>query len=125
VDVALQEIITDKLKIQLGNEPPSSPPNTLQKPPSIQLTGIEEARSTTLNRFYVSGISSSESPMKDVIIFVGENKVYLKSVDGDPTQKKIVFSSQAPLENKNNLITILARDQRDLTSHKSFYIRKK
>jgi carboxyl-terminal processing protease len=123
LDMALQESITDKLKIRVGAEPPSA--NALQKPPLIQLTGIEEARSTSLNRFYVSGTALSESPMKDLIIFVGENKVYLKSADGDPAQKKIVFSSQVPLENKNNLITVLARDQRDLTSHKSFYIRKK
>ena len=124
-DLAVQESITDKMTLNVNQVPALSNSDVLQKPPVIQLTGIEEARSTTLNRFYVSGTVTSDTSLKDVLLFVGENKVYLKSADGNPDQKKIIFSSQVPLENKNNLITVLARDQRDLSSHKSFYIRKK
>jgi len=113
------------MTLNVNQVPALSNSDVLQKPPVIQLTGIEEARSTTLNRFYVSGTVTSDTSLKDVLLFVGENKVYLKSADGNPDQKKIIFSSQVPLENKNNLITVLARDQRDLSSHKSFYIRKK
>jgi len=117
------------MSLGLGSEASSPPPNTLQVPPVLQFTGIEGIRSSPLNKFYVSGNASSDNPIKDVIIFVGENKVFLKSAEGGDASKKLLFASQVPLEVKdkqtNNLITVLARDKRDLTSHKSFFIRKK
>jgi len=125
VDQNIQEFVTDKLRFELGQTPNNPPQNELQTPPSIELTGIENSRSSTTNRFYVSGQASSEVPLKDVLIFANDNKVYLKSAGGDPNSKKIIFSSQVPLEKPNNLITVIARNARDLASHRSFYIRKK
>ncbi|MFO1520284.1 MAG: MXAN_5808 family serine peptidase [bacterium] len=128
VDTSIGENLIDKMSLGLGKEPLAPPQDVLQKAPVIQLTGIDGTRSTTAGRFYVSGTVTSDNPLKDVIIFVGDNKAYLKSADGD-SPKKITFSSQVPLEvknnNSNNLIIVLARDQRDLTGHKSFFIRKK
>lgn len=124
VDMGMQDGLSDKLSLGLGSEPSSPGQNTLQTPPIIQLTGIEGARASTINKFYVSGNAFSEVNMKDVIVFVNENKVYLKSAQDD-SPKKITFATQAPLDKKMNLISILARDQRNLTSHRSFYIRKK
>jgi len=124
LDMGMQDGLSDKLSIGLGSEPSSPAQNALQTPPVIQLTGIEGARSTSINKFYISGNASSDVKMKDVIIFVNDTKVYLKSVQGEsPT--KIVFADQAPLDKKMNLISIVARDQRNLASHRSFYIRKK
>jgi carboxyl-terminal processing protease len=124
-DTSVLENLSDKLRLSLGKEAHSPPPDVLQKPPVIQLTGIEGARFSPLNRFYVSGNALSEGSIKDVIIFVNDNKVYLKSADGEDGVKKLIFSSQVPLESKNNLISIIARNPHDLASHKSFYIRKK
>lgn len=124
IDMAMQDGLSDKLSIGLGNEESSPPQNQLQIPPLIQLTGIEGARSTSVNKFYVSGSASSGVDMKDVLIFVNDNKVYLKSVQSE-FPKKITFADQAPLDKKMNLISIVARDHRNLASHKSFYIRKK
>lgn len=124
LDMGMQDGLSDKLSLGLGNETSSPGQNTLQTPPEIQLTGIEGVRSATINKFYVSGNASSNVNMKDVLIFVNENKVYLKSVQND-SPKKITFASQAPLDKKMNLISIVARDQRNLASHRSFYIRKK
>jgi hypothetical protein len=129
LDSNSQESLIDKMSLSLGNEASSPPPNTLQVPPALQFTGIEGIRSSPLNKFYVSGVASSDNPIKDVIIFVGDNKVFLKSAEGGDASKKLLFASQVPLEVKdkqtNNLITVLARDKRDLTSHRSFFIRKK
>lgn len=124
IDMSMQDGLSDKLSLGLGKESSSPPPNTLNTPPVIELIGIEGARSSSIGKFYVSGTATSESNMKDVMIFVNENKVYLKSASTD-TPKKINFANQAPLDKKMNLITIVARDQRNLASHKSFYIRKK
>ena len=129
LDSSTQENLIDKMSLGLSGGASSPPANTLQTPPVLQFTGIEGARSTPLNKFYVSGVASSDNPIKDVIIFVGDNKVFLKSAEGSDASKKLVFASQVPIEVKdkqtNNLITVLARDKRDLTSHKSFFIRKK
>ncbi len=124
VDMAMQDGLSDKLTLGLAHEASSPSPNVLQTPPLIQFIGIEGARSSSFNKFYVSGLATSEVPMKDVIIFVNENKVYLKSVQED-SPKKISFATQVPLDKKMNLISVVARDQRNLASHKSFYIRKK
>lgn len=124
LDMTMQDGLNDKLSIGLGSEPTSPSQNVLQIPPVIQLTGIEGARSTSVNKFYVSGSASSDINMKDVLIFVNDNKVYLKSVQSE-SPKKITFADQSPLDKKMNLISIVARDHRNLASHKSFYIRKK
>lgn len=124
VDMGMQDGLSDKLSLGLGTEVSSPAQNILQTPPEIQLTGIEGARSATINKFYVSGNATSSANMKDVLVFVNENKVYLKSVQND-SPKKITFASQAPLDKKMNLISIVARDQRNLASHRSFYIHKK
>src|SRR4029453_17526696 len=52
-DLSVQESITDKMNLNVNQAPALANSNVLQKPPVIQLTGIEEARATTLNRFYV------------------------------------------------------------------------
>ncbi len=125
VDQSIQEFLTDKLRFEFGQAPNNPPQNELQTPPTIELTGIENSRSSTTNRFYVSGQASSEVPLKDVLIFSNDNKVYLKSSGGDPNLKKLIFASQVPLEKPNNIITVIARNARDLAAHRSFYIRKK
>ncbi len=124
LDISAQEGISEKIHLNLKEGTSSVPTAKLQTPPQIQLTGIDGAKSSKINRFYVSGVASSDIPLKDVMIFVGENKVYLKSANSDSKQK-IPFSAQVPLEDKNNLITVIARDQYELSNHKSFYILKK
>src|SRR4029450_12904235 len=95
-DLSVQESITDKMTLNVNQAPTLANSNVLQNPPVIQLTGIEDARSTTINRFYVSGTVSSETSLKDVLLFVGENKVYLKSADSNADQKKHILTHQAP-----------------------------
>ncbi len=129
IDTSTFQNLVDKLTLNLKETTSTPPQNRLQTPPLIELTAIENIRATPLNRFYVSGVANSENPLKDVIIFVGDNKVYLKSAEGESSPKKIHFAAQVPLETKknstNNLITVIVRNHRDVTSHKSFYIRKK
>lgn len=125
-DGAVQESLSDKLKFDLVSGKHSPIPNVLQEAPSIQLTMNESIYSTSQSRFNISGVANSETPLKDVLIFVNNNKVYLKPAKSTESLKKLSFASNVPLENnKNNLITIVARNNRDLAVYKSFFIRKK
>ncbi|MBF0491536.1 MAG: PDZ domain-containing protein [Deltaproteobacteria bacterium] len=123
-DSALQENLFDKLKLSLTEAASLPPADIWVQAPVIELSGIDGVQSSNSGKINIAGTVSSETPLKDVLIYVGENKVYLKSVSGEENSKKITFSSSVPLGEKNNLISIIARDERDLSSHKSFYIRK-
>ncbi len=123
-DTNLQENLFDKIKIGLGETPSTPPAETWVQAPLIEILENEGVQSSGSSKINISGSVSSEAPLKDVIIYVGENKVFLKSVDSQEKSKKISFSTSVPLGDKNNLISIIARDERNLSSHKSFYIRK-
>ncbi|MBL7686015.1 MAG: hypothetical protein JNK65_08295, partial [Deltaproteobacteria bacterium] len=127
VDTSTQESLVDKVSFPLDKEL-NPKPDVVQLPPKIELNGMSGIRSSSSNKFPISGTITSETPIKDVIIFVGENKVFLKPAD-PASPKKLVFSTQVPLEvknnNSNNLVIVVSRDERDLTSHESFFIRKK
>lgn len=125
LDSSSQESLLDKLKFSLG-KPTSTPGlNQFHRPPEIRVEGVENLRSTSSGKISLTGQVSSEAPLKDVMVYVNNNKVFLKSAEKNSSQK-ISFSLQAPLENnKNNLITIVSRNERDLAAYRSFYVRKK
>lgn len=67
------------------------------------------------------------SGLKDISLYVGDYKAYLKAFEADAATGKAAtsatFEATLPLKEKeNNLISILARDKNDLVSRQSFYI---
>ncbi len=125
-----QEVLRDKLKFPVGKDQFALKPLGVQSGPLLTLEKQPYPTKTQSSRLSISGTVSDPSGLKDLSVFVGENKAYLKTFTDLKNKEKdsikeSSFVAAVPLEeNENNLITILARDRQNLTTRKSFYIYK-
>lgn len=123
-----QELLRDKLVFPVGKESLASKILGVQAGPLITLEKRPYPTKTKNNRISISGKVADPSGLKDVSVFVGENKAYLKTFENNGQEKPVNESSFVAAvdleEEENNLITILARDKNNLTTRQSFYIYK-
>lgn len=123
-----QEALRDKLKFAVGKDQVATRVVGLQAGPLLTLEKQPYPTKTKSSRLSITGTVSDPSGLKDLSVFVGENKAYLKTFNdlkgkASESVKESSFVAAVPLqENENNLITILARDRQNLTTRKSFYI---
>lgn len=126
-DQETQEVLGDKLRIPLNGGEPTPPPGTLQAAPKITLDKAPYPSRTDQKKINVSGKVEDASGLKDISVYVGDHKVFLKAFPDDAASGQAAtsatFEAVLPLKEKdNNLISILARDKNDLVNRQSFYI---
>ncbi|MFO1462588.1 MAG: MXAN_5808 family serine peptidase [bacterium] len=126
-DQETQEILGDKLTIPLDGGQISPPPGVLESAPVIHLDKAPYPSRSGEKKITVSGKVEDPSGLKDISLYVGDYKAYLKAFEADAATGKAAtsatFEATLPLKEKeNNLISILARDKNDLVSRQSFYI---
>ncbi|MDX1386253.1 MAG: S41 family peptidase, partial [bacterium] len=127
-DKESQEVLRDKLNFPVGKGSLDPQVVGMQAGPLITLEKKPYPTKTKNNRISISGKVADPSGLKDLSVFVGENKAYLKTfenTDQEGTVNESSFVAAVDLEEEeNNLITILARDKNNLTTRHSFYIYK-
>lgn len=81
--------------------------------------GIE----TSADHFTLSGTAMDPAKLRDMYIFVNDQKVFFRTT-GDKPQEKIEFTTDFPLKPGNNNIIVVAREDDELTGRKSLVIRR-
>ncbi len=124
-DMESQEFLREKFKFLVGQGGKLAA-GTAYAGPQITLDKEPFPTRTNQKKISISGKVADPLGLKDVSVFVGENKTFLKSfVTDNPATPSVDanFEASLPLKEKdNNLITIMARNQKDLVSRQSFFI---
>lgn len=125
MDQETQEILGNKLTIPLNGGEPRPKPGVLETAPRLTLDKAPYPSRTDQKKITISGKAEDSSGLKDISVYVGDHKVFLKAFpDGETTSSaNAEFEATLPLKEKsNNLISVLARDKNNLITRKSFYI---
>ena len=102
-----------------------SPDLLLQNvPPLIELDTQRPHDTFRQEHISISGTVGDDSAIKYVYILVNEDKVFYKSNKdaSEEDKSRIAFASDIPLEDGPNIISIVARDDQDLLSTKTFVV---
>jgi carboxyl-terminal processing protease len=93
-------------------------------PPLIELDTQKPSGTSGLEHFSLSGTVRDDIKVKHVYVLVNNDKVFYKSNKGilEAEERGLSFSCDIPLEEGPNTISIIARDEQDLLSSKSFVI---
>lgn len=94
----------------------------IHAPPALEITPPELA--TRDGKITIKGSASDDARLLDGYVFVGSRKVFYKSNRNGPDPKKMTYEAEAPLRPGVNAITVVARENPDTTSRKTFIVRK-
>jgi carboxyl-terminal processing protease len=72
----------------------------------------------------VHGVASDDARLLDAYIFVGARKIFYRSNRNGPDATKMAFDADLPLRPGVNIVTIIARENPDTTSRKTFIVRR-
>jgi len=63
-----------------------------------------------------------DARLRDVFVFVNEQKVFFKVLPEDATTSKLDFTADIPLEEGNNVVTVFAREDDEFQSRRSIVV---
>jgi carboxyl-terminal processing protease len=72
----------------------------------------------------VKGSASDNERLLDAYIFVGARKVFYRSNRNGSDPKKMAFTADLPLRPGVNIVSVVARENPDTTSHRTFIVRR-
>jgi len=90
-------------------------------PPKLELTG--ETLVTRQPQITIQGRALDEQSVKDVYAFVGAQKVFYRPNDTND-KRSFSFSSAIPLRPGINYVTVVAREDREISSKVTYVIRR-
>jgi carboxyl-terminal processing protease len=91
-------------------------------PPALEIP--QPQLSTRDPHTSVSGTASDDARLLDAYIFVGARKVFYRSNRNGPDGKKMTFNADIPLRPGVNVVTIVARENPDTMTHRTFIVRR-
>jgi carboxyl-terminal processing protease len=91
-------------------------------PPAIEIPQPQLA--TRDGHTVVRGDAVDDARLLDAYIFVGSRKVFYRSNRNGSDPKKMNFDADLPLRPGVNVVTIVARENPDTTTHRTFIIRR-
>jgi carboxyl-terminal processing protease len=91
-------------------------------PPALELPQPQLA--TRDLHTVVHGIASDDARLLDAFIFVGSRKVFYRSNRNGPDIKRMAFDADLPLRPGVNVVTVVARENPDTTSRKTYIVRR-
>jgi carboxyl-terminal processing protease len=120
-------ILSDKVEVsERTYSRAQKPPDLLLQnvPPLIELDTQRPHDTFRQEHISISGTVGDDSAMKYVYVLVNEDKVFYKSNKdaSEEDKSRITFASDIPLEDGPNVISIVARDDQDLLSTKTFVV---
>jgi carboxyl-terminal processing protease len=72
----------------------------------------------------VHGAASDDTRLLDTYIFVGSRKVFYRSNRNGADPKRMAFDADLPLRPGVNVVTVVARENPDTTTHRTFIVRR-
>jgi hypothetical protein len=78
---------------------------------------------TKNSKFTITGNITDDQEVKDYFIFVNEDKVAYSS--NPDSNANYAISTELPLKEGNNTISIIARDNQEMTTRYSFVIERR
>jgi carboxyl-terminal processing protease len=130
-DVDLKAYLVEKLVIPVysqGQRPEDDPrkapdaDTSLRSPPVIQLDVVDLV--TVSDKVHVRGKVTDTAAVRDMYIFVGDDKLFFKSNKNAETTEGLAFDAELPLKNGINYITIVAEETSELDSRKILAVRR-
>ncbi|MBI4238524.1 MAG: PDZ domain-containing protein [Deltaproteobacteria bacterium] len=119
-DTALFESVSDKIVLTVASAQIDPPAGTWYSAPTIELAETAWPRSTTAAEQGLQGRVTDDQRVKDVFVFVGEEKVYYQA---NPQQTNVLdMLAKLPLKTGNNIVTIAARDEHNLMARRTWTI---
>lgn len=91
-------------------------------PPAIELPQPQLATRDT--HATVRGTASDDARLLDAFIFVGSRKVFYRSNRNGADPKRMDFGADLPLRPGVNVVTVVARENPDTTTHRTFIVRR-
>jgi carboxyl-terminal processing protease len=91
-------------------------------PPAIEIPQPQLA--TRDQHTPVRGTASDDARLLDAYIFVGARKIFYRSNRTAADATKMAFDADVPLRPGVNIVTIVARENQDTTSRKTFIVRR-
>jgi carboxyl-terminal processing protease len=91
-------------------------------PPAIEIPQPQLA--TRDAHTQVRGVASDDARLLDAYIFVGARKVFYRSNRNGTNASKMAFEADLPLRPGVNIVTIVARENPDTTSRRTFIVRR-
>jgi carboxyl-terminal processing protease len=106
---------------------PSTSPLALEDamahaPPAVEIPQPQLA--TRDAHTLVRGAASDDAQLLDAYIFVGSRKVFYRSNRNGSDPKHMAFEADLPLRPGVNVVTIVARENPDTTTHRTFIVRR-
>ncbi|HYX90597.1 MAG TPA: MXAN_5808 family serine peptidase, partial [Myxococcaceae bacterium] len=100
-----------------------------RQPPEIELS-VDTSKGGIVadgERFTLSGVVTDPRDILDVYILVNDQKVYFKGtpVGDEAATHKVKFSTDFPLKEGNNTVTVVARESEDFASRRTLVIRRR
>ena len=99
-----------------SGEEPTFTPWLSRSPPVVVLSSRIGGTAVDAAKIEVNGAVRDDQSLKDLYVFVNGTKVFYRSVAGDPTaaQADVDFELEVDLDEGENIIEIVARDNEDL-----------
>lgn len=119
-DGSLLESVSNQLEFTVGSGEIRPAAGPWYEAPKIQMAGLKLPIVTTGGRQRLEGAIQDDQRVKDLFIFVGDEKVYYQA--NAKESNTITLDTEIPLKVGNNLVTIAARDNNDLLSRYTLFI---
>ena len=94
----------------------------IHAPPAIELSPPELA--TRDPKVTIKATASDDARLLDGYLFVGSRKIFYRSNRNGTDPKKMALEAEVPLRPGVNVITVVARENPETTSRKTFIVRK-
>ena len=102
---------TEKITFPVGGLPAAG----RREPPAITLSRTPGTRSEDIE-VTVSGVATDDTGVRDVIVYHGSQKIAYAGGGASAPLTSVPFTATARLEEGNNLIVVLVRDENGLTA---------
>ena len=102
-----------------------------REPPRIALAPdpLRGAPVVDTDRIKLSGTATSQtsvdpgaSRLRDVFVYVNEQKVFFKVVPDEANASKLEFQTDLPLKPGNNIVTVFAREDEEFQARRSIVV---
>ncbi len=105
---------------------PALDPTPMRWEPKIELTVDAQNGGivTDAERFTLTGVAENKEPLRDVYVYVNDQKVFYKSA-GEEGGKQVKFSADFPLKVGNNTVLVVARENQELMSRRLVIIHRR
>jgi carboxyl-terminal processing protease len=91
-------------------------------PPAVEIPQPELATRDT--HTLVHGSAVDDTQLLDAYIFVGSRKIFYRSNRNGADPKRMAFDADLPLRPGVNVVTIVARENPDTVTHRTFIVRR-